>query len=354
MASDSNAPAADRDRPALPPSIALYRLSIGHYVSRALDLAARLGLADLLANGPCDAADLARRTDTNAAALARVMRLLASVGVFDEQQDGRFASTPLGDLLREDVEGSMRAMVTLFAGVPIQDSWKHLDYCVKTGQPALQKDNPDADPFAAMAADPERAATFDRAMATFAPQTAAAISAAYDFSVFKTLADVGGGNGALLAGILAANPELRGIVVEQTHVVPRAEAFLAEAGIADRCSVVGGSFFDSVPGGADAYLLKHVIHDWNDEQAVQILSNCRTAVPAKGVLLIIEGVYPARIDRSLECQGAAANDVNMLVATGGRQRSQAEFEAVLEASGFRLNRIVPTLAPVSVIEGVPV
>ena len=338
----------------LPPGLALYRLGIGHYVSRALDLATRLGVADLLAKGPRDHRELADESDSNPAALRRVLRLLASVGVFDEGEDGRFSLTPMGELLRDDVPGSMRAAVMLFTSTGIQDSWRELEYCVRTGEPAFRKDAPDADPFAAMAADPEQAAIFDRAMATFAPQTAAAVAAAYDFSVFETLADVGGGNGALLAGILAANPKLHGLVFDQEHVVPRAAAHLAELGIADRCAVVGGSFFESVPAGADAYLLKHVIHDWDDERAAQILANCRAVVPEEGRLLIVEGVYPARIDRSLESKGAAANDVNMLVCTGGRQRSEAEFESILASAGFRLSRIVPTLAPVSVIEGAPV
>jgi hypothetical protein len=194
-------------------------------------------------------------------------------------------------------------------------------------------------------------AIFDKAMATFAPMTAAAVAAAYDFSGFGTIADVGGGNGALLIGILRANPDLRGILFDQPHVVARAHAHLAEAGIAARCQVVGGSFFDDVPRGADAYLLKHVIHDWNDDRAAAILTTCRAAMPAHGKLLIVEGVYPGRIDRSLESRGAAANDVNMLVCTGGRQRSETEFQALLGASGFRLTRIIPTPARVCVIEG---
>jgi hypothetical protein len=190
-------------------------------------------------------------------------------------------------------------------------------------------------------------------MATFAPQTAAAVAAAYDFSVFGKLADVGGGNGALLIGILRANPKLRGIVFDQPHVAERATQHVKAEGFTDRCEVVGGSFFDRIPTGADAYLLKHVIHDWNDEQARAILTRVRAAMPAKGKLLIVEGVYPARIDGSLESRGAAANDVNMLVCTGGRQRSEAEFRDLFAASGFRLTRIVPSLARVCVIEGEP-
>ncbi len=337
--------------PAIPPGLALYQISIGHYVSRALDLAAKLGVADLLADGARDAADLAGAIGAHAPSLRRVLRLLASVGIFAEDADGRIALEPLGELLREGVPGSMRASVMLFAGPRIQDSWRDLEYCVRTGEPAFRRTDPDADPFTAMAKDPEAAAIFDKAMATFAPMTAAAVAGAYDFSSFGTIADVGGGNGALLIGILRFNPALRGILFDQPHVVERAHGQIADAGLTERISVVGGSFFGDVPAGADAYLLKHVIHDWNDEDATAILERCRAAMPAHGRLLIVEGVYPAHVDRSLASRGAAANDVNMLVCTGGRQRSKAEFEALFAASGLRLTRIVPTMAPVCVIEG---
>ena len=337
--------------PGLPPGILLYQLSIGHYVSRALHLAAKLGIADLLADGPRDAESLAAAVRGHAPALRRVLRLLASVGVLTEQEDGRFALAQLGELLRENVPGSMRAMVLLFAGTRIQDSWKELEWCVQTGEPAFKRSNPDDDPFTAMAKDPEQAAVFDKAMATFAPMTAAAVAAAYDFSRFGTVADLGGGNGALLGGILTANPGVRGLLFDQPHVVERAD--LAATGVADRIRVVGGSFFDEVPAGADAYLLKHVIHDWNDERAIAILRKVRAVVPKDGRLLIVEGVYPARVDTSLASRGAAANDVNMLVCTGGPQRSEAEFRSLYEAAGFRLTRVVPTMAPVCVIEGEP-
>jgi hypothetical protein len=333
------------------PGIALYQMAIGHYVSRALALAAKLGLADLLAGGPRGHRDLAKAVEADAPSLRRVMRLLASVGVFEEQEDGRFALSSLGDLLRSDVPGSMRAMVLLFAGVAIQDGWKELEYCVRTGEPAFRKASPHADPFAQLAQDPEAAANFDRAMATFAPQTAAAVAAAYDFSAFRRVADVGGGNGALLIGILRANPGLRGVVFDQPQVAERARKEVLAAGLADRCEVVGGSFFESVPPGADAYLLKHVIHDWNDERAAAILRRVGAVLPRGGKLLVVEGVYPERIDTSLESRGAAANDVNMLVSTGGRQRSEQEFRDLYEGAGFRLTRIVPTPARVSVIEG---
>jgi SAM-dependent methyltransferase len=337
--------------PALPPGILLYQMAIGHYVSRALDLAARLGVADLLAGGPRPAAELAAKTETDAAALRRVLRLLVSVGVFSEDERGDFALSPLGELLRSDVQGSARASVMLFAGIGIQDSWKELEYCVRTGQPAFRKTSPDADAFSGMT--PEETKNFDAAMATFAPATSAAMAAAYDFSQFGTVMDVGGGNGAILVGLLGANPSLRGIVFDRAGAAERAREKLAAAGLSARCQVAAGDFFQAVPEGADAYLLKHVIHDWNDEQAAAILRNCRRAMKPGAKLLIAEGVYPPRIDGSLECRGAAANDVNMLVVSGGRQRSEDEFRSLYRAAGFELTKIVPTAARLSLIEGAP-
>ena len=225
--------------PGLPPGIVLYQMSIGHYVSRALDLAARLGVADLLAAGPRQAAELAAQTRTDAAALRRVLRLLASVGVFREDAGGAFALTPLGELLRSDVPGSARASVMLFAGIGIQDSWRELEYCVRTGQPAFRKHSPDADAFSGM--DEEATRVFDAAMATFAPATAAAMAAAYDFSQFGTVMDVGGGNGAILIGLLGANPGLRGIVFDRPGAAERARAKLAEAGLSARCEAVAAT-----------------------------------------------------------------------------------------------------------------
>jgi hypothetical protein len=335
----------------MPPGFVLYQMAIGHYVSRALYVAAKLSIADHLKDGPRSFGDLAKATDTNAPALNRLLRLLASVGVFEELADGKFCLTPVGEMLRADVPGSSRASVMLFSGIGIQDSWKDLEYCIRTGEPAFRRTDPDGDPFKTMEKDPEAAAIFDKAMATFAPQTAAAIAASYDFSQFKTLMDVGGGNGSLLICILKGNPSLRGIVFDLPHVASKARESIKLAGLADRCEAKSGSFFDSVPSGADAILLKHVIHDWNDVRATEILKKCHAALAPKSKLMIVEGVYPARVDTSLESRGAAANDVNMLVCTGGRQRTEAEFSDLFTGAGFRLNRIVQTPARVSVIEG---
>lgn len=240
----------------------------------------------------------------------------------------------------------------LFGG-PAQDAWTGLLDTVRSGEPTCRREGR-TDPFAGMASDPERAAVFDEAMADWTKQVAVAAAAAYDFSRFRAIVDVGGGNGTLLAGILAKTPGPRGIVFDQPHVAARAQARLAELGVADRCTAVGGDFFKEVPQGGDAYVLKHVIHDWDDARAVEILGSCRRAMSAEAKLLIIEGVYPPRIDQSPASQGAAANDVNMLVCTGGRQRSEPEFRAFYDDAGFTLTQIVPT-PPLQtrVIEGVP-
>jgi hypothetical protein len=334
--------------PALPPPVALYHLAIGHYLSHALHLAADLGIADRLKDGPRAADELARATATHAPSLHRVLRLLASRGVLDEQEDGTFALTAIGRCLRTDVPESAHAMVRLFAGPRVQDNWRDLEHSVRTGEPAFRKRGisaPFQDP------DSSERASFDAAMANLTRTIAVAVAAAYDFTAFKTVVDVGGGNGALLVGLLAANPALRGIVFDLPDAAERARAHIAAAGLTDRCQAVGGDFFQAVPEGGDAYLLKHVIHDWNDERATAILRTCHRAMPAHGTLLVIEGVYPPRIDQSLEGRGAAANDVNMLVSTGGRQRSETEFRALYAAAGFTLNRLVPTAARVRVIEG---
>jgi orsellinic acid C2-O-methyltransferase len=334
----------------LPPQAVLYQLATAHYVSHALYLAAKLGIADLLKDGPRHAKELAAATTADAPSLARVLRLLVTAGVFEERDDGSFALTPMGECLRPDVPGSSRAMVLLFAGDRVQRAWQDLEYCVRTGQPVFRKHGLD-DPFKNPDRTPEETANFDAAMADFTKLVAVAVAAAYDFAPLRTIVDVGGGNGALLIGILRAHAHLRGIVFDQPSAAARATQQIAEHGLADRCEAIGGDFFEEVPQGADAYVLKHVIHDWNDERAVAILKNCLRAMPAHGRLLIVEGIYPPRVDASLDARAAAANDVNMLVNTGGRQRSEAEFVALYAAAGFKLTRILPTLARVSIIEG---
>jgi hypothetical protein len=337
----------------LPPSVLLYQLAIGHYVSHALFLIAKLGIADLLKDGPRHQDDLAKATGTHAPSLSRVMRLLASAGVFTEDETGNVALTPAGAWLRSGVPESSRAMVMLFCGNRVRENWNELEHCVRTGEPAFRRRGV-SDPFLDPLRTPEEEANFDAAMADVTRIVTVAVASAYDFTPFKTLVDVGGGNGALMIGILRTCPALRGIVFDQPAAAERAKEQLARSGLTERCQAVGGSFFEEVPLGGDACILKHVIHDWDDDRAVAILRNCHRAMGPQGKLLIVEGVYPPRIDQSAESRGAAANDVNMLVSTGGRQRSEVEFRSLYEAAGFQLTRIIPTVARISVIEGVRV
>ena len=337
----------------LPPPIALYQLATGHYISRSLFLVAKLGIADLLSDGPRHCNDLAKSTETHAPSLRRVMRLLASAGVFLEEENGEFSLTAIGEYLRTDVPGSQRAMAMLFAGNRIQEGWKDLEFCFRTGQPAFRLrgvTNTFEDPLRTS----EDEATFDAAMADLTRLTSVAVASAYDFTPFRLVVDVGGGNGSLMIGILKANLSLREIVFDQPAAMERAREQIEQHGLAARCTAISGDFFKEVPAGGDVYILKHVIHDWDDERAAAILKKCREVMGPRSKLLVIEGVYPSRIDNSAEGRGAAANDVNMLVSTGGLQRSQAGFKALYDAAGFRLTRIVSTAARVSIVEGISV
>ncbi len=337
----------------LPPHLVLFQLVTGHYLSRAIYVAAKLGIADLLNNGPQHYEEMAKTTATHAASLHRLLRMLASAGVFAEEGNGRFALTPIGAWLRSGIPGSRRAVALLFAGNMMHDSWSKLDYCVQTGKIAFDEAF-GKNAFEYLAQHPEEAAIFNEAMTASSIQAAAAVGAAYDFSSFGTLADIGGGHGVLLATILKANPALRGILFEMPHVADGAKKQFEAAGLAARCEVVGGDFFESVPSGADAYLLKSVIHDWNDEKSVAILKNCHRAMSPSGKLLLVEAVLPARVDTSPMSQIILGSDVNMMVNVGGRERTDAEFRALFDAAGFKLTRILATQALPSVLEGVRV
>jgi orsellinic acid C2-O-methyltransferase len=310
-----------------PPPIVLYQLATGHYLSRALFVAAKLGIADLLKDGSRHYSALAQATGTHPPSLNRMMRLLASVGVFTEEENGHFALTAVGECLRVGVPGSSRAMAMHFAGGRIHEAWKDLEYSVRTGEPVCRLrgvTNIFDDPLRT----PEEVAIFDASMADLTRLIAVAVASTYDFTTFRVLVDVGGGNGTLMIGILKANPSLRGIVLDQPAAVEQAKKQIEDNGLAGRCETVAQDFFKEVPGGGDAYILKHVIHDWDDERAVTILKNCHRAMGPHSRLLILEGVYPQRITQTVEGRGAASNDVNMLVGTGGRQRSEAEFHSL--------------------------
>lgn len=315
---------------------------------QALHVAAALGIADGLADGPATVDDLAAATGAHRPSLYRLLRMLAGAGVFHEEADGRFTLTPLGGTLRSEGPDSVRDWA-LYVGAPAMwEAWGRLRDSVMTGEPGftLAHGMPMLE---YRARNPELAAPFDRWMTRQSDQHNAAIAAAYDFSPFRTVADVGGGQGSTLAAILRANPPLRGILLDLPHVVART-APLEEAGVLDRCEVVGGDMLQGVPGGADAYLIKRVLMDWGDEPAIEVLRHCAEALPKDGRLLVVEMVLPPGNDPS----PAKSFDLLMLLAhKGGRVRTEAEFRELFAAAGLRLAGVIPTASPNSIVEGVP-
>ena len=333
----------------VPPPIAMLQLISGFWISRCIYVAANLGIADLVKDGSKTAAELAAATNTHATSLFRVMRALASVGVFSQDADNCFGKTPLSETLRSDVPGSIRAFAMTELGEEHYPAWGELLHSVRTGGIAFDKafGMPVWEFFAQ---NPENAKIFNDAMSGMTAQANEALHAAYDFAGIKTLVDVGGGHGGLITSILQRNPQMRGVLFDSPKVIEGARAFVSQSAVADRCKLVAGNFFESVPEGGDAIILKWIIHDRNDEQSVAILKNCRRALPENGNLILVEAVVPA----SSEPHFAKFIDLNMLVMTGGRERTEEEFRSLYEASGFKLIRIVPTESPFSVIEGVRV
>jgi hypothetical protein len=329
------------------PRDALWRMTNAYQVSQAIHVAASLGIADHLKDGPRSVEELAAATGSRAPSLYRLLRALASVGIFVEA-DGRFDLTPLAEYLRSDVPGSVRAWAIMIGRPYAWSTWSSLWESVATGEPAFPALH-GMSAWEYRAAHPEEGAIFDAAMNSLATTAAGAVVDSYDFSEIGVLADVGGGQGELLAGILAANADMRGILFDQPHVVAGAAPVLERAGVADRCEVVGGSFFEAVPRGADAYLLKSVIHDWDDPPAVEILRRCRAAIPDTGKLLLVEYlVRPGNEPDPLKFR-----DLMMLVMVGGRERTVEDFRRLYAEAGFQLTEVVPA-PPYHVIEGVPV
>lgn len=332
-----------------PPSTLLYRLATAHYGSHALHAVARLGIAEHLVDGPKDAASLARETGTHAPSLRRVLRLLVTEGVFVEDDAGRFSNTDVGDALARGFTDAAQ----LFAGPSVWRPWGDLLETVRTGEPAFDRVYGQG-PFEYFAERPEEAASFDRAMASFTAAASRAVASAYDFAGLTRVIDIGGGEGALLVEILREHPHLEGAVFDLPHTAERAEAHIERAELDDRYRFVGGDFFESVPGGYDGYLIKHVIHDWDDDRAASILRTIRAAIGDTGArLLLVEGLYPERVDTSFRCVGAARNDCNMMVVAGGRQRTEGELRALYATAGFELSRVLRTPTGMAIVEGRP-
>jgi hypothetical protein len=327
------------------PQAEMNRLLSGYWLSKAVYVAAKLGIADLLAHGGRSVDELARETKTHGPSLYRMLRALASVGVFVEDTPGRFSLTPVAACLRSDVPGSQRALAIMMGEEQFR-AWSEFLYSVQTGKPAF--DRVFGMPvFDYLSKNSEPAKVFDAAMVGVHGRETSAMTDVYDFSDIPVLADIGGGNGSLLTTVLQKYPAMRGILYDLSGVTERAKIGLQAAGLADRCQVIGGNFFESVPGGADAYLMRHIIHDWDDEKATRILQNVHRAMPTAGRLLIVESVIPPGNDPAL----GKLLDLHMLVIPGGKERTDHEYRTLFDAGGFRLTRIVPTKSEVSVIEG---
>jgi predicted O-methyltransferase YrrM len=333
--------------PSPPPQAILAQMINGYWVTMSIHVAAKLKVADLLAEGPQSVDALASRTRTHAGALYRVLRALASTGIFRETEPRTFAQTPLSELLRSDVPGSMCGLAEL-TGIFHMRAWPEIMHSVTTGETAVKKVF-GAEIFDYLATAPDVAKVFDDAFVGYTAMVSTVVSGAYDFSRFTRIVDVGGGSGALLATILARCPGARGVTFDLPHVAVRARDFIAKRGVGDRAESVAGDFFESVPAGGDAYTLKMILHDWDDAKSIAILKNVRRAIRPEGKLLVIEAVVPPGNTPS----PSKFLDVNMLVMTGGCERTEEEYASLFAAAGFELTRVVSTPAT-SVVEGRPI
>ena len=325
----------------------LWNLVNGFRVSQALYVAATLGLADLLKNGARTADELAVDAGAHPEALYRLLRALASVGVFHEEEGKRFSLTPLGDSLRSDATTPLAGWAAFIGRPYLWEAWGNLLHSVRTGENAFRHVH-GTDVWDYRTRHPEESPIFDRAMTDLTRSVNASILEAFDFGRFSTITDIGGGQGALLAAILARHAGLQGVLFDQPHVVSRASDVLETAGVADRCQVIAGDFFEAVPDGADAYLLKWIIHDWEDPEAISILRTCRNAMTSDATLLLIERIVGAPNDDP----ATKFSDLNMLVMPGGKERTIEEYRALLASAGLRLESASGG-NPVAVIEAVP-
>jgi hypothetical protein len=326
----------------------LSRMLTSAALSRAICSIGELGVADHIESGtPQPVANLARLTSTHERSLYRVLRFTASYGVFRETAGRAFDHTPLSAALRSDAAGTFRPAAQMFH--QMFAVWDGLDHAIKTGESGCIQVY--GEPlFDHVGHHPELAPVFDAGMTAFHGHETDAMLEVYDFGDIKTLADIGGGNGSLLSAVLRRYPHLRGILFDLGHVIGRARTAMHESGLEQRCSVIEGNFFETVPSGADAYLMRHIIHDWTDEQSIRILSNCRKVIPTDGRVLLVEFSVPAANQASL---GKDA-DMIMLTFPGGMERTDDEYQALFAQSGFRLNTVTKTKSSVCVIEGRPV
>ena len=331
----------------LPPPVHLMQMLFGFAATRAIGVTAELRIADFLKDGAKTADELALQTGVHARSLYRVLRACASVGVYSEDNAKKFSLTPLAEPLLSDAPGSLRAFAEMISCDWQFQTWAELPYSVKTGKPSFDKVHGKSS-FDYFWSNEKAGKVFNDAMTSNSAFTSVAVVNAYDFSSIKKLIDIGGGHGFLLASILAKNDNLKGVLYDTPAIVADAEKLLKEHGVTQKCETVGGDFFSSEPAGGDGYIMKHIIHDWNDEQCITILENCRKAMADGGKVLVVEMVVP----EGNEPSPAKFLDLQMLQYLPGCERTEMEYKGLFDKAGLKLTRIIPTMSPFSIIEGV--
>jgi hypothetical protein len=331
-----------------PPHVGILQILNGAHVAGAVSCLAQLGIPDLLANGPKSVKELASQTGAQPDPLYRLMRATACVGVLSEGSDGKFSQTPMSAVLCSQAQPGLRGLAIMSGREWHGRGWSHLEYCVKTGEQALDKIY-GMPIFEFFSKNPEEAQIFDDAMTGLSAIDGPAVADAYNFDGIQTIVDIGGGRGLLLATLLQKNPHLKGTLYEMPHVLAGAKSGALKP-FTDRCSLASGDMFSSVPAGADAYIMKHIIHDWPDDACIKILKACRQGVNPGGKLLVVDCVIQPGNDFS----PGKFLDLQMLIFPSGRERTETQFRELLAAAGWKLCRTIPTAAPDSIIEGLPV
>ncbi len=330
-----------------PPAARLMEFAFGYWSSQIILQAAKMAIADKFGDGARSAADLASEYDMHAPSLARFLRTLAGLGILRETQSGSYALTEMGAALKTGAPGAARSAILSLIGDLVKPAWDGIDYSLRTGEPAFEN-HYGKGLFELVMDNPGAAAMFSETMVGFHGMEPPAVAEAYDFSGIGTLVDIGGASGNMLGHILSRHPGLKGVLYDLPHVVVDAPQLLEGFGVADRVEIVGGSFFEAAPSGHDAYLMSHIIHDWDEQEIATILGHCRKAMKPDGRILIVEMVLP-------EGDGFHPGkllDMMMLLAPGGQERTSSEYAALLAANGFRLTKVVPTASAVSIVEAV--
>ena len=331
----------------LPPPVQLMQMLFGFAASRAIGVSAELHIADLLKDGSKSAEELAQQTGVHARSLYRVLRACASIGVYSEDNEKKFSLTPLAEPLLSDTPGSLRAFAEMITCDWQFQTWAELPYSVKTGKPSFDKVHGKSS-FDYFWSNEKAGKVFNDAMTSNSAFSSVAVVNAYNYSSISKLVDVGGGHGFLLASILSKNSNVKGVLYDTPAIVAEAKKLLNQHGVTERCEIEGGDFFESVPAGGDAYIMKHIIHDWNDEQCFTLLQNCRKAMTDGGKVLVVEMVVP----EGNEPSPAKFLDLQMLQYLPGCERTEKEYRELFDKAGLKLTSIIPTMSPFSIIEGI--